>query len=649
MAGEPVFAAVLVEDGRVTLRLEKVPLLEVLRLADERGVDAIAVDNIFEIAGDFNSIASIFTRNLRKTIRLIEVTRIGEENVKLETLCALTGICKGKLSPLETAEIVGLLAYRGIGSEVLLFEEETRIHVGRGRVPGQGGMSRERYKRNIELLIKRKVAEIREQLQRANIDFDLFVRKSGIGLAGATFIVYAPREKLNGIVRQEFGHDFFVEIQPVKRESVGYKPLGRVERKRVASERYLIVGIDPGISTGVAVLDFSGNLLTVFSRRWLSRSQLLRMLFQFGRPTIVASDVNPAPSYVKKIAAQVGATLYTPPRSLSVEEKRRLVSESLNVENTHQRDALAAALKAFNEYRVKFEEVEKEALNFNVPIPLDYARYLVVKGTPVSHAVREAIREYLHLSSKEEQALHEASQQGSDELLKFYRRLVENLANENRALEIELRESKDKIASLESTLRSILGARTELRRQNADYSRLEAKIDYLNRELEELRFQLEESRRNMNVILEAFRKVALGKSKIALNLSLLLEASDGKDGFPGEKLAEPIIFVDKNYPLEVIKKAILEINIPAQSLVIVARNRKELETLKKILPLGSHITSLEYLEDWIQIEGLLVISAESLSRAISLAESDDSSRIRDMLEEYRKERIKSFEGHSKTA
>ncbi|MEZ0345621.1 MAG: DUF460 domain-containing protein [Infirmifilum sp.] len=633
------------EEGRVSLRIEELPLRQVFSLVEERNIDTIAVDNIFELASDLEGLARIFSRVAQRGVRLVEVTRIGDKNVKLEALCNLVGLCKGKLSPVETAEVVALLAYKGVGSEVLLFEEETRIHVGRGRVPGQGGMSRERYKRNIELLIKRKVAEIRDQLQKAGFDFDLFIRRSGVGLVGATFIVYAPREKLNGIVKQESGHDLFVYIQPVRRESIGYRHQGRKEQRSSYKERYLIVGIDPGVSTGVAVLDFNGNLVSIFSKRWLSRSQLLRILFELGRPAVVATDVNPAPSFVRKIAAQAGALLHVPSRSLSIEEKRRLV-EGYSVDNTHERDALAAALKAYNEFKDKFVEVEKEAVKYNVPLQLDYSKYLVVKGLPIAHAVQQSIREYLHLSPKDEQMLHEVSQQGVEEMLRFYRRLVEKLANENRALQVELREANSRINNLETMLRNLLDIRSEFRRQSPEYSKLELKVEQLSRELGELRLQVEESKKVVSNLMAILKKVALGEYRIAFNLSFLLDAYQEKPSIFVEEGSEPLVFIDKSFPLDVVKNLLSKINELGSPPVIIVRRRNEIGTVKKIIPIGARIVPLDDIEEYFQLDDFLVVARSRLINALSTAESDETSKIRNLLDQYRKERMRSLEGQA---
>ncbi len=638
--GEPSFAVALVDNGRVVLRVESATLSEVLALAGEKNVEAIAVDNIYELARDLRGLAEVLKRVPGKIPRLIEVTRLGDKIVSVEALCALTGMCHGKLDPLRTAEILALLASKGLGSEVLVFEEETRIHVGRGRVPGQGGMSRERFKRNIEQLVRKKVYEIREKLDNAGLDYDLFVRRSGWGVTGATFIVYAPRDRLNGIVKPESGHDLFIEISPVRRDSIEYRPLSRTEKRVMRSERYLIVGVDPGITTGVAVLDFSGNVVSVFSRKLLGRGQLVRLLLELGRPAIVATDVTPPPSYVKKLASEIGAVLFAPQHSLSVEEKRKLVSSYPQVRNTHQRDALAAALKAFHEYRDKFEAVEKEASKYGLAVPLDDAKYRVVRGAPVSIAVREAVREYLQLTAKEEPMLREVSQGGLEDRLKFYRRMTEKLLLENKALQLEVREMKNRVFELEDTLRRILYVKRTLG-TDIDKAKLEAKVEQLQEELVELRAKFQEYSGRLEKLESVLVGVVTGRYRLALKLSWLLERIREDEGML-QSIVDPVIFVDRHYPLDTIKAVVEKLTSSSGHGIIIVKSRGELETFFKIIPPELYLTSLEDIVDYVDIGPLLVLESRKLVEAVRSRYLSEASRVRDILEEYRRERVKSL-------
>ncbi len=81
-------------------------------------------------------------------------------------------------------------------------------------------------------------------------------------------------------------------------------------------DRKLIVGVDPGIVAGVAIMDLRGNILRLYSGRSLSRSALLRMVYRYGSPVIIATDVSKPSDYVRKLAAMVNSMLFAPPRMI---------------------------------------------------------------------------------------------------------------------------------------------------------------------------------------------------------------------------------------------------------------------------------------------------------------------------------------------
>ncbi len=117
----------------------------------------------------------------------------------------------------------------------------------------------------------------------------------------------------------------------------------------------LIVGIDPGITVGLAILDMNGNLLAVLSKRGMSRDEIVNFITKIGQPLIVASDVNPLPKTVEKIAKTLHAKPYFPDEPLHVKEKEELVKDfSGIVKGGHEVDALAASIKAWKSYRSFF-------------------------------------------------------------------------------------------------------------------------------------------------------------------------------------------------------------------------------------------------------------------------------------------------------
>ncbi|MDI9614246.1 MAG: DUF460 domain-containing protein [Methanothermobacter sp.] len=163
---------------------------------------------------------------------------------------------------------------------------------------------------------------------------------------------------------------------------------------RGAAKPLTIVGVDPGLTVGLAVLDLEGRLLYLGSMKEASRSSIIEEIIKHGKPIIVASDVYPPPGAVKRIASMLNAKLYTPEKVLTVSFKNELVSEFLresenSPENSHERDALAAALRAYRHYEKKLRQIERkvEEAGLTAGETLE-VKGLVIMGKPAAEAIR---------------------------------------------------------------------------------------------------------------------------------------------------------------------------------------------------------------------------------------------------------------------
>ena len=83
---------------------------------------------------------------------------------------------------------------------------------------------------------------------------------------------------------------------------------------------------------------------------------------KYGNPLVVASDVNPAPKFVEKIAASLGSKIFYPEFSMTKKEKGKIVEDYEDeINSAHEKDALAAGLKAFKNYHQLILKVEAAA------------------------------------------------------------------------------------------------------------------------------------------------------------------------------------------------------------------------------------------------------------------------------------------------
>ncbi len=124
------------------------------------------------------------------------------------------------------------------------------------------------------------------------------------------------------------------------------------------NDRPLIVGIDPGNTSGIAAIDFDGETVLVESRIEFPSSEIIKKLIEEGRPVVVSCDKSRMPSSVDKIATSLGAEKFVPEEDLSRQRKRELSSEG---ENSHEKDAYASAVHAYKNLRKQVRKINKRS------------------------------------------------------------------------------------------------------------------------------------------------------------------------------------------------------------------------------------------------------------------------------------------------
>jgi len=130
------------------------------------------------------------------------------------------------------------------------------------------------------------------------------------------------------------------------------------------NSKLLIVGIDPGTTTAYAVLDLSGNVISIKSARNLGINALLAEVMQLGKIVVIGTDKAKIPSLVEDFSAKTGARIIYPKDDLKVEEKKGMVKE-FKTENEHQDDALASSLFAFKQIKGILERIDSYARENN--------------------------------------------------------------------------------------------------------------------------------------------------------------------------------------------------------------------------------------------------------------------------------------------
>jgi len=530
----------------------------------------LATDNVYELVKRAEDLPR-FLSDLPGDTKVIQVTGPPSSATNLQLLAEKHGLqYPSKISPLEEADVCARLAATGVGAEVIALENETKILVCRNVSLGPGGSSQSRYRRGVHVSILTMTKRIERILNSAGIDFDLFTEESDFGLERAEFTVYVPRTRLAGLIRAGHGRSIQVRIIPVYRNQIEFVPLKPIigtMSEKVKGGPKLIVGIDPGTTCGLAVLTLEGTPIYAASQKGMSRGDIIRTLLDLGDPTLIAADVTPPPEFVEKLAKEFEATVYRPDALLTVMEKQEIAREYLkrfgiDVSDSHSRDALVAAIKAFNHYKPKFESVEGELETRNLGLSSGEVKALVVKGYSVQRAIESFLPQMRAKETPpppEEEAPTEDDLrvQGLRETLAFYKERLEATAKANERLTTQVRLLESKLLGLREALKAEREREMREIRRERDLEVLQREVEVLHRELEAAREQVgelqsklmagkvEEGARNDMLLLkpiEAFTKPGLDK---AFNLydvksgdSVLLLDSSGGGSSTAEELAK---------------------------------------------------------------------------------------------------------------
>ncbi len=437
--------SIVIFNGEKFIHRSEVTRHKLISLIREIKPDIIACDNVFELftkknMWDFFSI-------LPEKTKLIQVNGNLNEHEPLHVVARKNGIkISSKASSMEEAEACALLASKNVGYVVSPFEGGYYIIVSRARSLGRGGQSQDRYRRKVHNMVASTVKEIEEKLKERGINYKLRVVKADSGLARGSFSVNCSRKKLIGIKKKK-GPDVQVKILPKQRKKLSFTPLSR-------KGKIVIAGIDPGTTTAIAILDIRGRLLEVTSSRELSLSNALTFLLKYKRVLIVASDVTPAPKFIEKISSSLNSILYTPPQPLSIAEKVSLVNERFSKEaysNAHERDALAAAIKAYRKYKDTIDEINKKIDDLKLHSRRDEVLLRVLKGEIIENVI------YRKEKKKEEKKEKKVEKRPDKHklIIKSLKEEIELLKKEREELIKKIEERNRKIEELERRIEEI--------------------------------------------------------------------------------------------------------------------------------------------------------------------------------------------------
>lgn len=478
--------AVLVEGVFKELK-DKATLNDIIRYADRYSAGILAVDNLFEVVYGSKEVYSLLLR-LPDGLKLVQVT--GAPGYVMKPVYVIAkehGVdVKGHLSPLDNAKILAVLASRGVGFEVKAFENETMIKVARGRNLGPGGSSQDRLRRRLHSFVLNTTRDIEYKLKQSGLQYELVSKESDFGLDNSKFIVSAAKRDLKGLVRPINGPDIKVTVKPIRSKNLSYIPLSGGIGRFGAAKR-LIVGVDPGITTGLAIMDLNGNILDLKSTKTFSKGELIRYIHSFGSPVIYACDTLQVPDFVIKLANATQSKLFSPRRVMSISEKQELAYNftkdlKFKVTNSHKRDALAAAIKAYQYYKPVFSKIDlKLAKAPHLIPPSEVKAEVILHGKPVSQAISNLASKGLQQDKPVPEPTKQIDAPVSQEqvLIRELKRQISSLTLFNQQLKEENNALKAKLEDMVELFKASLNQEALKQRRDRAFQMKELEISNL--------------------------------------------------------------------------------------------------------------------------------------------------------------------------
>ncbi len=448
----PRYSLAIFKDGEVShqsmLRRQKI-----FNMIQRERPEIIAVDNIFELATDRSELLSLMER-LPESVKLVQVTG-GLHPEPLIRLARKHGLSFDPENPNEEAEVCARLADMGVGYEVSLFEDITKIKVSRARSLGRGGWSQNRYRRKVHGAVLQRSREIENALKNLSrekgIRFETVNVKGFGGYVRSEFTVYAKRGEIP--IHPMASNDAQVSVRSVERDKIRYVPIKPKNPRR----KFTIVGIDPGTTVGIAILSLDGDLLYLKSFRGIAPDEVVKLIAEYGKPAVIASDVTPMPGSVEKIRRSFNAVPASPGIEVSAEEKIAL-GKPFGYSNDHERDALTAALLTYRNYKNVFSRIEKKAPQ---NADLELIKFHVIRGVSIEAAIEKARTSGEPEKPKPKEHAEKPEDKAVDESLLKLRETVQRQSEQIQNLHEYLDELKEelvakdrRISKLESRLSS---------------------------------------------------------------------------------------------------------------------------------------------------------------------------------------------------
>ncbi|MBU5575242.1 MAG: DUF460 domain-containing protein [Candidatus Aenigmatarchaeota archaeon] len=132
----------------------------------------------------------------------------------------------------------------------------------------------------------------------------------------------------------------------------------------------IIVGIDPGTTFGISIVNIDGKIIFSESIRNAEISEIIKKISEFGKPIIIATDKKKIPKVIYSIASSFGAKIWYPKEDISIKTKTKIIEEinknNISIDDLHIRDSIVAAISAYRYLATMLSNIDKNLIALNL-------------------------------------------------------------------------------------------------------------------------------------------------------------------------------------------------------------------------------------------------------------------------------------------
>jgi hypothetical protein len=333
---------------------------------------------------------------------------------------------------------------------------------------------------------------------------------------------------------------------------------------------------------------------------------------------------------------------------MAADEKRQTAKEyaqlyGLKLENTHQADALAAAIKAFQHYQKKFDQVEARVKRLDLKIAVDNVKNLVAKGHTFKTAV-EMLQGSKHVEApqivKKVVPRDEHLKEMIAELearLSWQQQRSETLRLENRNLQAKVKVLEDEIVSQKEMVEKVRSRQSAEVRREREYGLLLDELQKAKTKLSEITVQFEEYKRHFDEMQRLKELESQGKLTLLKPIEAFTE-NGLKKAFQtyGIRAGDSVLLLDPSGGGATTAEELSKRGVK----IVVARGFMSHQASGVFAKYMVPVVAAEGLKiEW--FEGSPYADSESLRKAVKEADQTEVSKayeeVKSILEDHRKE------------